>query len=269
MASRSDPQPPFSPELLADLHADNLAPEVSAELWPVVRADPQARAYLDSLDEVNNALRALADREPEPMPGDVSARLDSFLAGLDDAMPEATVHRPLFGAPSPESGSATAHSATERPDAPISLADRRERRDRRLRWLAAAAAAVVLLTGAGITVQIYRETTTTPGTPTALPPTPPTPDVDDDTIPAAFALGAIGRFDVTGTLATRDSLNACVAAAGLGDRKLLGSTDMRYKGADAVLILLSGADGRKITALVVGTTCTPDDPQVKNVTDIG
>ncbi|MEV0249770.1 hypothetical protein AB0H76_24420 [Nocardia sp. NPDC050712] len=268
MATRSDPQPPFSPELLADLHADNLAPEVSAELWPVVRKDPEARSYLNSLDEVNAALQALAsaDRAPEPMPAEVAARLESFLDGLEIAeSPEATVHRPAFGATRPESGSAAAHSATERPDAPISLA---ERRGKRLRWLAAAAAAVVLLTGAGVVVQLVR-TADTPGIPTALPPTPSPNATGDGTFPAGVALAALGRFDVTGALAGRDTLTACVGAAGLGERKILGSTDMRYRDADAVLILLSGPDGVKITALVVGPGCTPDDPQVKNITDIG
>ncbi|WP_194816611.1 hypothetical protein [Nocardia sp. XZ_19_385] len=246
MATRSDPQPPFSPELLADLHADNLTPEVSAELWPVVRKDPEARSYLNSLDEVNAALRALAgsDRAPEPMPADVAARLESFAEELESAEEPA--------------------APAERPDAPISLA---ERRGRRLRWLAAAAAGVVLLTGAGFAIQLFRDAATTPGTPTAQPPT--SAPVDDDVFPASVALAALGRFEVTGALADRPTLSACVAAAGLGDRKLLGSTDMRFKGAEAVLILLSGPDGRKITALVVGTNCTPGDPQVKNVTDIG
>ncbi|MEV6274793.1 hypothetical protein [Nocardia sp. NPDC051832] len=244
MATRSDPQPPFSPELLADLHADNLAPEESAALWPVVRADPAARTYLNSLDEVNAALRALAgsDRPAEPMPADVATRMASFVADLEPAeLAEA-----------------------ERPDAPISLA---ERRGRRLRWIAAAAASVVLLTGAGFAIQLFRDAGTTPGTPIAQPPTP-TP-VEDDVFPASVALAALGRFDVTGALAGRDTLAACVAANGLGERKILGSTDMQYKGAEAVLILLSGPDGRKITALVVGTGCSAGDPQLKNVTDIG
>ncbi|MGW0250164.1 hypothetical protein ACWDYH_26425 [Nocardia goodfellowii] len=279
MATRSDPQPPFSPELLADLHADNLPPEDSAKLWPVVDQDPAARRYLNSLDEVNAALRALAgsDRAPEPMPAEVAARLASFVDELEDSAettdPEGSVHRlpatarPKSGTAS-ESGAAPEHyiAEPERPDAPISLD---ERRGRRLRWLAAAAAAVVLLAGAGFAVQLLRNASNTPGVPIAQPPTPTSASVDNDVFPASVALASLGRFDVTGALADRDTLSSCVAAAGFGQRKILGSTDMQYKGAAAVLILLSGPDGRKITALVVGTGCTAADAQMRNVTDIG
>ncbi|MEU8895237.1 hypothetical protein AB0C65_05245 [Nocardia sp. NPDC048505] len=257
MATRSDPQPPFSPELLADLHGDGLAPEAAAELWPRVREDPQAQSYLNSLDEVNAALRALAagDRPAPPMPADVAARLESFVDALEPGTPpEATAHHPDFGAAPPESST----------PGPISLADHRRKR---LRWLAAAAAAVVLLTGAGFAIQLFRDADGAPGVPTAQPPTPgPT---TEESIPATVALAALGRFEATGDLASRDTLGACVEGAGLGARKILGSTDMTFAGVAAVLILLTGPDGQKITALVVGTACTPADPQVKDVRDIG
>ena len=46
----SIPQPPYSADLLADLHADNVAPDVAAQLWPLVRKDPDAQAILATLD---------------------------------------------------------------------------------------------------------------------------------------------------------------------------------------------------------------------------
>ncbi len=49
--------PPFSTELLADLHAGVLSDEVSTRLWPLVRRDPDALAVLDSLDAVTARLR--------------------------------------------------------------------------------------------------------------------------------------------------------------------------------------------------------------------
>ncbi len=41
------PEPPFSADLLAELHADNLPPDVADKLWPVVLRDPEAVRILD------------------------------------------------------------------------------------------------------------------------------------------------------------------------------------------------------------------------------
>ncbi|MGW4631381.1 hypothetical protein [Nocardia sp. NPDC004415] len=83
--ARSVPQPPFPSELLADLHADNLAPELSEQLWPQVSTDPDALRYLNQLDDVNAQLRALGsdDRVVHRMPDDVADRMFRFVAELD------------------------------------------------------------------------------------------------------------------------------------------------------------------------------------------
>ncbi|MFC4376501.1 hypothetical protein ACFO5K_20605 [Nocardia halotolerans] len=83
--ARSVPQPPFPSELLADLHADNLAPELCEQLWPMVRSDPDALRYLNELDQVNTHLRALGDddRVVHRMPDDVAERMFGLLAELD------------------------------------------------------------------------------------------------------------------------------------------------------------------------------------------
>src|SRR5437879_6512936 len=91
MAARSAPQPPFSTDLLADLHADNVAPDLSEQLWPHVRHDPDALRFLRSLDDVTAELHALG-QDPavlHPMPADVTARLDRLLDQLACAAPEA------------------------------------------------------------------------------------------------------------------------------------------------------------------------------------
>ncbi|MEV6063411.1 hypothetical protein AB0L62_25695 [Nocardia asteroides] len=96
------PQPPFPSELLADLHADNLAPELREQLWPKVSTDPDALHYLSQLDEVNLHLRALATDDPvlHPMPDDVADRMFRFIADLDlDAE-----DRPADHASTPEDG---------------------------------------------------------------------------------------------------------------------------------------------------------------------
>ncbi|WP_431953700.1 hypothetical protein [Nocardia lijiangensis] len=310
MATRSVPQPPFSPELLADLHADNVDPELGAQLWPAVRADSDAVRYLRSLDEMTTRIRALRtdERVMHPMPEEVSERLAAFVAELElDEEPTERVtpiHRieaaasmngaapgddvadaghtaPADGDPSaPAAGSHTASvveklsaSAVKSPSAPssseepteklatpVSLADRR---GRRLRWLAAAAAVLAVIAGTGIGVQMLRGDGAAP----TAQPTPTNGPIGDD-LTATAALAALGRNDVTGPLGSRTALTRCVAATGM-DRAVLGSMNMKYQGKDAVLILLTGPDQSKITALVVGPGCTVGDPQVKNVTDIG
>ncbi|MCX4096513.1 hypothetical protein [Nocardia sp. alder85J] len=91
MTARSVPQPPYSADLLADLHADNLAPDVSDRLWPLVRDDPEAERFLRSLDDVSHELHRLG-ADPlvlHPMPTRVATRLDRMLdalaAGTDPA----------------------------------------------------------------------------------------------------------------------------------------------------------------------------------------
>ncbi|MCP2294909.1 hypothetical protein APR11_001316 [Nocardia amikacinitolerans] len=278
MATRSVPQPPFSQELLADLHADNVDPELGAQLWPAVRADSDAVRYLRSLDEVTTRLRTLRadERVVHPMPEDVSERLAAFVAelelGEEPTERIGTVHR--LGATSSDDDAAlrdrrvlgngseptASEDRTERIATPIPLA---QHRSRRLRWIAAAAAVLAVLAGTGIGVQLFRGGDVT----TTAKPTPTDDQLGDDLTPTA-ALAALGRNDVTGPLGSRPALTRCVAAAGM-DRAVLGSMNMRYQGKDAVLILLSGTAHGKITALVVGPGCTTGDPQVRKVTDIG
>ncbi|MFD0360368.1 hypothetical protein ACFQZZ_02780 [Nocardia sp. GCM10030253] len=269
MATRSVPQPPFSAELLADLHADNVAPELGEQLWPVVRHDPEALRYLDSLDEVSAQLRMLGrdDKSIHTMPADVAARLEQFVDGLDLSEEPtervATIHQIPFTA-IPESADTAAVSEPEaRPHdiaAPVSLD---ERRGRRLRWLAATAAAVAIVACAAVAVSTFggREVA-----PTAQPPTGNV-ELGDD-LNATAALSVLGRNDVTGPLGSQAALNRCVQANGL-DRTVLGSTNATLHGKAAVLILLTGPRPHKITALVVGIGCTTGEPQQLAVTDIG
>ncbi|MEV5838051.1 hypothetical protein [Nocardia sp. NPDC052112] len=276
MATRSDPQPPFSPELLADLHADNVAPELSEQLWPVVRNDPDALRFLNSLDDVSVELRALGrnERVIHTMPADIAARLEEFVEGLDVAQEPteraATVHRLPSVAARPESASVWPESADDATDSgPADLTPRaapiplEQRRTRTLRWLAAAAAVVAVVACVAAVVDVLRGREVAPSA------QPTTGNVQlGDELDATVALTALGRNDVTGTLGTPAALNRCVHANGL-DRTVLGSTNTTFQGRDAVLILLTGPRPHKITALVVGIGCGADDPQQLALTDIG
>ncbi|WP_433681673.1 hypothetical protein [Nocardia sp. CA-119907] len=274
MATRSVPQPPFSPELLADLHADNVAPELSEQLWAVVRSDPEALRFLNSLDDVSAELRTLGrdERIIHPMPADIAARLEEFVDGLDPAEEPtervATVHHlPSTVEWSESTSDATvseqppvSDAPTETTTAPIPLADHRPRR---LRWLAAAAAVIAAAACAAVAVATMR------GHEVAPTAQPTTGNVDlGDQFDATVALSALGRNDVTGALGTPAALNRCVHANGL-DRTVLGSTNTTFQGKEAVLILLTGPRPHKITALVVGIGCGTDDPQQLARTDIG
>ncbi|MFI7663983.1 hypothetical protein [Nocardia sp. NPDC049526] len=273
MATRSDPQPPFSPELLADLHADNVAPELSEQLWPMVRNDPDALRFLNSLDDVSAELRALGRDEHviHTMPADIAARLEEFVEGLDGTEEPTeqvgTVHRLPSATTPPESSVAVWPESTDDAkhsghEAAIPLT---RRGTRRLRWLAAAAAVIAVVACVAVAVDALRGHEVAP----SAQPTTSSSNVQlGDELDATVALSALGRNDVTGTLGTPAALNRCVHANGL-DRTVLGSTDTTFQGRDAVLILLTGPRPHKITALVVGIGCGADDPQQLALTDIG
>src|SRR5438067_1240607 len=66
--------PPWSVDVLADLHAGVLDDHEAAELWPLVNADPEARAILDALDATQSDLSSLAEAPAPPMPAEFAAR---------------------------------------------------------------------------------------------------------------------------------------------------------------------------------------------------
>ncbi|MEU4339773.1 hypothetical protein AB0H00_00695 [Nocardia sp. NPDC023852] len=268
MATRSVPQPPFTADLLADLHAGNVTPEQREQLWPVVSRDPEALRFLRSLDDVTAELRAFGRDEHiiHVMPADVAARLARVVDELDlsepPAEPGTAIHR-LSSDPQAESDGEPMVSQT----VPASLVSLDQRRRGSLRWLAAAAA-IATVACAGVAVTTLRGDDVAP---TAQPTAPPIASNNDelgDDLTATATLGALGRHDISGSLARPGALDRCVHANGL-DRAVLGSTDIRFQGRDAVLILLTGPRPPKITALVVGTGCRTDDPQRRALQDIG
>jgi hypothetical protein len=128
------PGPPWSVDVLADLHAGALDPAESARLWPLVNADPQARAVLAALEEVTVGLGELGTAPVEPMPAQYAARLDAALAA------EARASGLVTAAPPQQA---------PQPVAPVvDLATARKRRNRMAAWgagvLTAAAAAAAI-----------------------------------------------------------------------------------------------------------------------------
>ncbi|WP_378545153.1 hypothetical protein [Nocardia rhizosphaerae] len=254
------PQPPFPSELLADLHGDNLAPELREQLLPQVSTDPDALHYLNQLDEVNAHLRTLGADEHvvHRMPDDVADRMFRFIAELDAGDGPTDRVTPLAVAPPVQEPSAPIPQV---PEAPVSLARYRSRRG--LGLLAAAAAAVAVIAGAGAVVSTFG---TTDGTPSAAPSTAPAAGGDELTVTAA--LSALGKRDVRGPLADEAALERCVQANDV-DRAVLGASSITFRGADAVLVLVAGPQPPTITALVVGPGCATGSPEQLALRDIG
>ncbi|BDE61681.1 hypothetical protein GS433_08620 [Rhodococcus hoagii] len=244
--------PPFSTDLLADLHAGVLPDAVSDKLWPLVRQDPEAVAVLDALDAVSARLaEAGRDHSVEtPIPHDVAARINSAL-GLNVSAPRSDV---------------------------VPLADATAKR-RRMAWLgvaaasmAAAVAVVFALTGvdrSGSTgpEAVASATTTAPDVAAARVELSGELDrgqllaLVGDTESAADGVGALARPEVR---------SACLSAVGVGaTRPVLGMRAVRFQDTDAVLLLVAGPTPPTLLALVVGTGCDATHPDLIDSTEIG
>ncbi|MRH86311.1 hypothetical protein GFY24_02320 [Nocardia sp. SYP-A9097] len=299
VAAGTIPRPPWTTELLADLHAGNVPADLSAQLWTQVRRDPDAMRYLRSLDQVNLHLRELGRDEhiAHPMPTEVTDRLERMIGDLaatelTDPGLLATVHRlpvhrqstyPATPSTTPmpvlngsamfdtgqldprELGEPAPEELEQEPGEYETAAEPvrpAEPPSRRLRWLTTAAAAAAVLAGGVVAFDAVQNRTATPAT--AQP--------ADSTLAPGLApadvLTAMGRHEISGPLAKGNSLSACLAAARL-DRPVLGSRTVTYTGQPAVLVLLAGPHAPQITAAVLGNGCTANNPQVLASADIG
>jgi hypothetical protein len=242
--------PPWSVDVLADLHAGVLDDAQSAELWPLVDADPEARAILDALDATQTDLASLAAAPAPPMPAEFAARLDAALAA------EAAAAFPA------------ARGATQAPrpagpgDAPVvDLAAARRRRNKRLGWaagvLTAAAAAVVAVTVA------LPSTSPQNGTPNVAAPAPTGPSVGSDGSGAQALVGkAVGVRDF-GPLENEGRLDACIAAAGLDPEvRPEGIRPVNVGGKAGVMIILTTGKLAQFRLVAFGADCGPGNPAV-------
>ncbi|MEV6874917.1 hypothetical protein [Amycolatopsis sp. NPDC051128] len=239
--------PPWSVDVLADLHAGVLDDAQAAELWPLVDADPEARAILDALDATRTDLASLAAAPAPPMPAEFAARLDAALAAeAAAAFPRATQ------APRP-AGPGDAQV--------VDLAAARRRRNTRLGWaagiLTAAAAAVVAVTVA------LPSTSPKDGTPNVAAPAPAGPSVGSDGSGAQALVGkAVGVRDF-GPLGNEDRLDACIAAAGLDPKvRPEGVRPVNVGGKAGVMIILTTGKLAQFRLVAFGADCGPGNPAV-------
>ena len=244
--------PPWSVDVLADLHAGVLDDAQAAELWPLVTADPEAQAILEALDATQADLASLADAPAPPMPAEFAARLDAALAA------EAAAKFSGRQQPAPR----TAPEQAGPGDAPVvDLAAARRRRNKRFGWaagvLTAAAAAIV-----AVTVAIPGTTQQT-GTPNVAAPPPSGPTVGDDGSGAQALVGkAIGVRDF-GPLENEDRLDACIAAAGLDPKvRPEGIRPVNVGGKAGVMIILTTGKLAQFRLVAFGADCGPANPAV-------
>jgi hypothetical protein len=241
--------PPFSADLLADLHAGVLSEDVSAHLWPLVRQDPEALAILDALDAVSATLGEVGrDHSVEtPVPPEIAARIDAALERQDRTV----------------TGGVTA------------LADAPSRRRART-WLTVAVAATAAAVGlVFVLTGLDRSDSTAPAviaTPTSTMAGSPVADLGSDLDGGqvlALVRGAQNGSDV-GRLADPEIRGACLQANGFErSTPVLGTRAVRFRGGDAVLMLLAGPRPPALTALVVGSDCDATSPDLLAQAEIG
>ncbi|MEU5258557.1 hypothetical protein [Amycolatopsis sp. NPDC021455] len=239
--------PPWSVDVLADLHAGVLDDARAAELWPLVNEDPEARAILDALDATQADLASLAAAPAPPMPAEFAARLDAAIAAEAAA-----------AFPSPR----TAPEQAGPGNAPVvDLAAARRKRNKRLGWaagvLTAAAAAIVAVTVA------IPNTSQQSGTPNVAAPPPSGPSVGSDGSGAQALVGkAVGVRDF-GPLQNEDRLDACIAAAGLDPKvRPEGIRPVNVGGKAGVMIVLTTGKLAQFRLVAFGADCGPGNPAV-------
>ncbi|MCP3799493.1 hypothetical protein NLX83_09510 [Allokutzneria sp. A3M-2-11 16] len=249
--SRTPDGPPWSVDLLADLHAGVLDVDVAAELRPRVERDPEARAVLAALDATTADLAALP---PVTMPPEVSARI------------EAAIQQEVRAAMANVGLQVSAPGPAPRGNV-VSLDHARRRRRKQLGWgggVLAAAAAVF-----GIVVMTLPGNTTA-GTPQAQPgvtPSSSAPGPGDgpltlkDSDLATVPPGVTGASDL-GPLSDKAKLSACLQANGYPATTVpLGARQVTLDGKQGVLLILGDPAmvGRQ-RLLVVGPNCSAGNP---------
>lgn len=239
--------PPWSVDVLADLHAGALDARQSAALWAQVNNDPEAQAVLAALDSVKHDLDGLGDGPFEPMPAHFAERLDTAIAA------EAAKTMPAARQPGV---------------APVSdMAEARRRRNRRMGWIgglvtAAAAVAAVAFVAlpsnqeAGNPVAGDKgngSNDTSQGAPSDLP---PVALKGDDLGPAIGALSGKKDYD---SFKDEQGLKDCLDTKGISDPTIIGARDVTLDGTEGVAALLAGGeDGHRFRLVIVAPDCSGD-----------
>jgi len=254
--------PPFALDLLADLHAGVPDDAAGHALRHLMAADPAAAAVFRALEATVADLAALGTAPVGvSVPATVAARIDAALATLTPITSAGTA----VGVPLPP---AVPDLGTARRAMRARAGARRRGRAGSgragggpLAW--AAAVAAVVLVGGVVSGVVGGRTDTVQGRAQAQP-----VDLGDGQLGTAV-LASLGATDL-GPLQDRAVLAGCLSANGVtAGTPLLGSAEVLLRGRPGVLLLLSSGTAGIITALVVGPTCSADDPALITQKAIG
>lgn len=245
------PGPPWSVDVLADLHAGALDARQSAQLWARVNHDPDAQAILAALDSVRHDLDALGTAPVEPMPARFAAQLDAAVAA------EAAKSRP-----------AQAPQALPQGMAPVvDMAEARRRRNRRTGWVAGvltAAAAAVAVTFVALPGE--KSTDGSPiaedggGTTSQEDPAPgnePPLALKSDDLGAAVS--QLTGHDDYGPFGDEEGFADCLDEQGVEDPQVIGAREVSLDGEQGVAGLLAGGApdfNSRFRLVVVDPSCT-------------
>lgn len=248
--------PPWPVDVLADLHAGVLEPQVAQQLWPRVRQDPDAVAVLEALDATRAELSGLAAAPPIPMPARFAARLDAAIAA------EAAHRAPVQVAPPPP----LAPQPPPMPVAPvIDLARARRRRNQRLGWAAGVLVAAAAVAVAVISIPKGGTTPGTNGTSSAAGPLA----LHSGQINGTTLAAAIGHTDY-GPLSDPARRRACLAANNVDPSATpAGVLRVTLDGTPGVLFVLPTGQLAQYRLLVVGANCAAADPDHLAETVVG
>ncbi|WP_433870716.1 hypothetical protein [Saccharopolyspora sp. CA-218241] len=246
--------PPWSQDLLADLHAGALDRDTADALRVQVREDPDARQVLAALEAAEAdlaGLRAdLAHPPPLSIPDDVAARIDEAL--------ENEVRN--WSRPAAEQGP------------PAEVVDFAAAQRRRRRGITAGAG---LLGVAAAAVTVFSLVPTGDDTDRTAAP----PPAADGPPPLALAGGQVSltgaQFaDVLGTeqygaLADPQRLLGCLQANGVSSGRPMGAREITLDGRPAQLLVLPTGQIGQFRLLAVGPDCGPDNPATLSDTTFG
>lgn len=244
--------PPWSLDLLADLHAGVLDQQTADQLRVQVQDDPEAREILAALDATSSDLAALP---PLTIPDDVSARIDAALENEVRAWAAQQGSTPS-AAPPPEPLAAGGGQV-------IDFAAAKQRRRRRftlgagLVGVAAAAAAVVFSV-----LPSGMETSGNQASPNVATDSPPPLAFQGDqvTLNGKEFAEISGSEQYVAALADPKQLIGCLQANGVNGGKPLGAREITLNGQPAQLLILPSGDLGKFRLLAVGPECGPGNP---------
>ncbi|MFE0751815.1 hypothetical protein [Gordonia sp. NPDC058843] len=257
------PGPPYSADILAELHAGALPGPVAAHIRSQIVDDPAAQTILAALDRTSDDLRT-AGPSPVTAPDHIRADVAATLAALGREHPDAA------DASIAHPGSAPSEHPPEgrgRPPVDLTTARRGRRsadpggrgtRRQTTRLLLAAAAVLIVAAGSvGVLRLLSASDTAGPGQ---------APRAQSSSAPGPTGVGGVAALSVLGRtdgapFGSIEALRRCTAAHLVSaDVMIVGSGRILVDGSGAAAILLSTGVAGRFDALVVGLDCDLGNP---------